>query len=71
MLKLKKDGEDWGLFDQLGERVKAFKTRAEALAGSTLERIVGTGTVRIHREDGHFEEERTFPRSADPRQSPG
>ena len=28
-------------------------------------------TVKIHREDGTFEEERTYPRSADPRRSPG
>lgn len=29
------------------------------------------GTVRIHNEDGEFEEERTYPRSADPTKSPG
>lgn len=46
------------LFNQLGERVKAFKTKAEALTGGTLERIVGQDTVRIHRQDGRFEEER-------------
>lgn len=69
--ELKKDGEGWGLFDQLGERVRDFATKAEALGAGTLEGLVGTGTVRIHREDGEIEEERTFPRSEDPRQSPG
>ena len=28
-------------------------------------------SVRIHRVDGQFQEERTFPRSADPSRSPG
>jgi hypothetical protein len=69
--ELKTDGDGWGLFDQLGERVKAFKTKAEALGAGTLEKLVGEGTVGIHREDGQFEEERTYPRSSDPRRSPG
>jgi len=68
---LKKDGEGWALHNQLGERVRAFKTKADALQGGVLEEVVGEGTVRIHREDGQLEEERTFPRSKDPRQSPG
>lgn len=66
-----KDREGWGLFDQLGDIVEEFKTKADALGGGTLEKLVGAGTVRIHREDGQFEEERTFPRSDDPRRSPG
>lgn len=68
---LKKSGESWILHDQLGELVREFKTKADALQGGTLERLVGEGTVRIHREDGRLEEERTFPRSEDPRRSPG
>jgi hypothetical protein len=51
--------------------VKAFKTKAEAIEGGVLEKLVGEGTVRVHREDGQLEEERTFPRSKDPRSSPG
>ncbi len=62
---LKKDDDGWALFNQHNERLKGFST------GSVLEKLVGEGTVRIHREDGQFEEERTFPRSKDPRQSPG
>jgi hypothetical protein len=31
----------------------------------------GGGTVRIHNKDGEFDEERTYPRSADPAASPG
>lgn len=68
---LKKSGAVWALHDQIGDLVRTFKTKADALTGGTLEGIVGEGTVRIHREDGQLEEERTFPRSADPRSSPG
>jgi hypothetical protein len=28
-------------------------------------------TVKIHKENGRFQEERTYPRAADPRQSKG
>lgn len=68
---LKKSGDSWILQDQLGELVREFKTKAEALQGRTLEGLVGEGTVRIHRLDGQVEEERTYPRSEDPRRSPG
>lgn len=68
---LKQENGSWILHDQIGDLVKSFKTKAEALEGGVLEKLVGEGTVRIHREDGQLEEERTFPRSADPRRSPG
>jgi hypothetical protein len=29
------------------------------------------GSVRIHKEDGKIQEERTFPRERDPKRSPG
>ena len=28
-------------------------------------------SIKIHGEDGRFQEERTYPRSSDPKQSPG
>jgi Uncharacterized protein conserved in bacteria (DUF2188) len=72
---LKKDNHlgGWALMDQTGNLVRMFGTKAEALAGSKLERLVGKegGSVRIHKQDGRFEEERTYPRSRDPRASPG
>ena len=70
--ELKRDLEGgWALFDQIGHRVRVFESKDEALKGGVLEGIVGTATVRIHFENGQFEEERTFPRSQDPRHSPG
>ena len=55
----------------IGDVVKRFARKAEATAGGVLPRIVKRGTVRIHNKDGSIQEERTFPRSADPRGHPG
>jgi hypothetical protein len=57
---IEKHRDGWGLFDQLGDLVEAFKTKADALEGGPLEKLVGAGTVRIHRENGQIEEERTI-----------
>ena len=71
-LKYNKRG-GWDLKDQTGEVIKTFNTKGEALTGGKLEKLLGKqgGTVRIHRQDGQFAEERTYPRSRDPRASPG
>lgn len=63
----------WVLIDQSGYIVRIFRTKAEALAGGTLQGLAGDqgGTVRIHKQDGEFAEERTFPPARDPRSSPG
>ena len=55
-----------------GQTVKTFGTKAAASKGGVLERAVkGTGSVRIRKRNGQIQEERTFPRSADPRKSRG
>jgi hypothetical protein len=70
-LKHGKDG-GWALRDQEGAIITTFSNKADAVTGGRLEKAIGgEGTVRIHKEDGTFEEERTFPRSEDPRRSPG
>lgn len=64
----------WDLVDDAtGKPVRSFDTKAEATAGGVLERSIGAkgGSVKIRKTDGRFEEERTFPRSADPRGSKG
>ena len=54
------------------EVVKKFPTKAAALKGGVLEKAVGgRGSVRIRKRDGKIQEERTYPRSADPRGSIG
>ena len=72
-LKHNKQLGGWALIDQSGKIVRIFDTKTDALAGGKLERLVGKqgGTVRIHKQDGAFAEERTYPPSRDPRSSPG
>jgi hypothetical protein len=66
--------DDWKLRnDMTGKTVKRFETKQDATAGGTLSKAIGSqgGSVRIHKENGVFQEERTFPRSADPKRSKG
>jgi len=65
---------NWALEqDQTGKVVRRFDTKAEATEGGVLKRAVGAagGSVKIQKENGRFQEERTFPRSADPKKSKG
>lgn len=59
--------------DKTGRQVKQFSTKAEATKGGVLERAVGPegGSVKIQKENGRYQEERTYPRSRDPRRSKG
>jgi hypothetical protein len=65
--------DDWKLQDSSGRTVRRFDTKGDATAGGVLKDAIGGkgGAVRIHKEDGVFQEERTFPRSRDPKSSPG
>lgn len=73
---LTKDQEkgDWELRKAGAERAtRRFETKSEATAGGVLGGAVGKegGSVRIHLEKGRIQEERTYPRSRDPKGSPG
>ena len=73
-LEFNEKKERWDLEkDNTGKVVKSFDTKADATAGGVLEKAVGPdgGSVKIQKVDGKFQEERTFPRSADPTKSPG
>lgn len=48
--------------------VKTFASKAAATRGGVLEKATGLGSVRIRKRDGKVQEERTYPRAADPRQ---
>jgi hypothetical protein len=66
--------DDWALREDSSGRVKRrFDSKAKATAGGVLRRTVGPsgGSVKIQKVDGAFQEERTFPRSKDPKRSPG
>lgn len=65
---------DWKLEPEGGGRAKRrFETKEEATKGGVLPDALGPGggSVRIHKEDGKIQEERTFPGSRDPKGSPG
>jgi hypothetical protein len=59
--------------DSTDHKVKTFPTKADATKGGTLERAVGAegGSVKIQKENGRFQEERTYPGSRDPKSSKG
>jgi hypothetical protein len=66
--------EDWKLEKDATDRVvKRFETKEDATARGVLKKAVGTdgGSVRIEKKRGGYQEERTFPRSRDPKKSPG
>jgi hypothetical protein len=64
----------WDLTNDNTDRViKSFDTKEKATKGGVLKRAVGGdgGSVKIQTADGHFQEERTYPSSADPHSSKG
>lgn len=66
--------DDWVLRnDQTGRVEKRTDTKAEMTKGGVIERVVGSngGSVRIQKEDGKYQEERTYPSSRDPRRTKG
>lgn len=66
--------EDWRLTNDATNRVvKRFDTKDDATKGGVLEGAIGKGggSVKIKKLDNKYQEERTFPRKADPKRSPG
>ncbi len=65
--------DDWKLQNEQGRTVRRWDIKDDATAGGVLKDVLGSngGSVRIHKENGVFQEERTFPRSRDPKSSPG
>ena len=73
---LAKDKEkgDWALNEEGSNRArKRFATKSEATKGGVLSSALGAdgGSVRIRKEGGKIQEERTFPRNRDPKKTPG
>jgi len=68
------DRRTWDLTnDQTDKVVKRFDTKEDATRRGVLKSAVGSGggSVRIEKERGGYQEERTYPRSRDPKKSPG
>jgi hypothetical protein len=62
----------WDLTKEGAERASISKTtKAEILSAAEEFMADKTGSVKIHLVNGEIEEERTYPRSADPRKSKG
>lgn len=66
--------DNWKLeHDKSNEVVKRFATKEKATAAGSLQKALGPegGSVKIEKVKGGYQEERTFPRSKDPRRSKG
>ena len=64
----------WQLEKAGSDRATArFDKKAEALKRGALKAAVGKdgGSVKIHNQNGRIQQERTYPRGADPRSSKG
>ena len=66
--------ERWDLVNDQTDHVKTtYDKKAKALAGGVLEDALGKagGSVKIQKVNGRYQEERTYPGSADPKESKG
>jgi hypothetical protein len=65
-------GDEW-VGETKGGVVSRGETKVEAVQNTAkvAKADADAVTVKIHKEDGRIQEERTYPRSADPRRSPG
>ena len=68
-----KTDKGWAGKDRQGNKVAAAPTKTE-----TVQKVAKVAkadrspvTVKIHKQDGRIQEERTYPRSADPKSSKG
>ena len=67
-----KTDKGWALTKQGAERAsKTATTKAEITKLATDFLDGRTASLKIHKEDGTIQEERTYPRSADPAKSKG
>lgn len=69
-----KQKENWKLENDMTNKVvRRFETKEEATAGGVLKKAVGSegGSVKIKKLDNDYQEERTYPKSADPKKSKG
>lgn len=73
-LEFNEKKDKWDLTNDKTDRtIKSFETKEGATAGGVLKNAVGKegGSVKIQKENGRYEEERTYPKSRDPKESRG
>lgn len=67
-----KDGDKWKLKKEGRERAsKTASTKAELIQETRKFMEDRTGSVKIHKQNGQFQEERTYQRGDDPKESKG
>ena len=66
--------DDWAMRNDTANRVvKGFDTKQGATKGGVFESAVGAsgGSVKTQKENGRYQEERTYPGNRDPKSSKG
>ncbi|WP_339521942.1 DUF2188 domain-containing protein [Pseudomonas sp. EL_65y_Pfl2_R96] len=67
-----KNGDKWYLTKEGNERPsKSAETKQQIIEKTREFMSDKTGSVKIHKEDGKFQEERTYQRKDDPKNSKG
>lgn len=67
-----KQSNGWGLKKEGAQRAtKVTSTKSEMMEHIKGGFTSGSTSVKIHKENGRFQEERTYPRSSDPSSSRG
>lgn len=67
-----KDGDQWKFKGEGAQRATLVDNTKAGLINQVREHMIDReGSVKIHKEDGTFQEERTYPGSADPHKSKG
>lgn len=67
-----KDGEKWKLTKEGGQRASITADTKQEIIKETREYMKSrSGSVKIHKADGKIQEERTYPRKDDPRETKG
>lgn len=67
-----KNGESWGLKQEGAQRSSVVApTKKEIIKAASEFMKNKEGSVKIHKEDGRIQEERTYPRASDPHKTKG
>jgi hypothetical protein len=67
-----KDGAGWDLKKEGAQRASLKAETKADIVKATSDFMQGKGgSVKIHKENGQIQEERTYPRSSDPKSTPG
>jgi hypothetical protein len=71
---LTKKDDKWSLERAGSDRaLRTFDRKSDALKGGVLKGALGQqgGSVKLHKENGRIQQERTYPRGRDPKGSKG